>query len=180
MNGERNITKRTQQDPVNIEFRQISAQDESFLYRLYASTRQEELAQTGWDEIEKENFLKMQFAAQHKFYREQFSRAAFNLILLDKMPIGRLYLDRRRDEIRIIDIALLPAYRCQGLGTKLMNDILTEARTRGLPVRIHVESFNRALGLYQRLGFRKIGDHGVYYLMEWTPDGMQGSLSPEK
>ena len=180
MNSERNINNRTHREPLNIQFRPISAQDESLLYRLYASTRQEELAQTGWNEIEKENFLKMQFAAQHKFYREQFSKAAFNLVLLDKMPIGRLYLDRRRDEIRIIDIALLPAYRCQGLGTKLMNDILTEARSRELSVRIHVESFNRALGLYQRLGFRKIGDYGVYYLMEWTPDIVQGSLSLEK
>jgi ribosomal protein S18 acetylase RimI-like enzyme len=33
-----------------------------------------------------------------------------------------------------------------------------------------VELFNRALRLYERLGFRRVGDHGPYYLMEWTPD----------
>ena len=38
-----------------------------------------------------------------------------------------------------------------------------------LPVRIHVEQYNPALGLYHRLGFREISDKGVYWLLEWKP-----------
>ena len=122
-----------------------------------------------WSESEKAEFLRQQFEAQHRFYREQFADAAFDIVLLDDRPVGRLYVDRRADEIRIIDIALLPEARGRGVGTSLMNDLLAEAARRGQPVRIHVERNNPALRLYGRLGFEQIEDQGVYYLMEWRP-----------
>jgi len=147
----------------------IKPQDTEFLYDVYASTRQEELAALDWDEGEKEAFLRMQFRAQHTYYTDQFAGAAFDLIVSGGRPVGRLYLDRRQGELRIIDIALLPEYRRQGIGSRLLKEILAEAQQAGLPVRIHVERNNPALGLYQRLGFRRIEDQGVYYLMEWTP-----------
>ena len=153
----------------SVKFRPIALEDEEFLYRVYASTRDDELAQLDWDDGQKETFLRMQFAAQHKFYTEQFHQAAFQVILLDKEPIGRLYLDRRDDEIRLIDIALLPPHRNKGIGHAILKDILAEGELASLPVRIHVERFNPALRLYQRLGFRRTGDNGVYYLMEWFP-----------
>jgi ribosomal protein S18 acetylase RimI-like enzyme len=136
---------------------------------LYASTRQEEMALVDWPAEKKAEFLQMQFQAQHTFYMEQFKGAAFDLLVLNGQPIGRLYLDRRVDELRIIDIALLPEYRNQGLGSRLMQKILAEAEAAGLPVRIHVEHYNPARRLYQRLGFKEIETNGVYYLMEWTP-----------
>ena len=100
--------------------RPIKEEDQSFLYRLYASTRQEELAVLDWSEAQKEAFLQMQFNAQHKFYTEQFSQAEFQIIEQDQEPIGRLYVDRRDDEIRLIDIALLPAYRNRGIGSSYL------------------------------------------------------------
>ena len=154
----------------SIRFRSITSDDENFLYRLYASTRQEELAQTSWTEAEKEIFLKQQFSAQHQFYMKQFKRAKFDVVLKNSKPIGRLYVDRREDEIRLIDIALMPEFRNMGIGTSLLNDLLDEARKVNKPLRIHVEKYNPALQLYQRLNFKEIKDTGVYYLMEWTPE----------
>lgn len=151
-------------------FRPISENDQSFLYVLYASTRQEELLQTGWTDFEKENFLRQQFIAQHHFYQEQFSQAQFNIIQISDKPIGRLYIDHRKDEIRIIDIALLPEYRNQGIGSALLADIIADATQAHMPLRIHVERYNPALRLYKRLGFVHISDTGVYYLMEKLPD----------
>jgi ribosomal protein S18 acetylase RimI-like enzyme len=152
-----------------ISFRPITQEDEPFLCRLYASTREDELAVVPWSQAEKDAFLEMQFNAQHTYYQEQFKQASFDLVLLAGQPIGRLYLDRRRDELRIIDIALLPQYRRRGIGSRLLQQVLAEADTAVLPVRIHVEHNNPALKLYHRLGFRRIGDQGVYFLMEWTP-----------
>ena len=85
------------------------------------------------------------------------------------MPVGRLYVARWQDEIRIVDIALLPPYRNTGLGTTILRDLLAEAAVAHKPVRIHVEKFNPALRLYERLGFVPIADKGVYLFMEWTP-----------
>jgi ribosomal protein S18 acetylase RimI-like enzyme len=91
------------------------------------------------------------------------------VILVDQQPAGRLYVARWPEEIRIVDIALLPQYRNAGVGTTLLQELQVEAVQAGKPLRIHVEQFNPALGLYRRLGFRVIEDRGVYFLMEWTP-----------
>jgi ribosomal protein S18 acetylase RimI-like enzyme len=156
-----------------ITLRPVTSDDEPFLYRVYASTREEELAPLGWDETQKEAFLRTQFNAQHVFYQEQFTSADFNIILAEDKPIGRLYVDRRDDEIRIVEIALLPEHRNSGIGSALLKILLTEAAAASKPVRIHVERFNPALRLYERLGFIQVGDNGVYYLMEWSPDESQ-------
>ena len=152
-----------------IRFRPIQEQDLPFLFQLYASTRAEELAVTPWSDEEKHAFLEMQFNAQHQFYQERFAAAQFDLILLAEQPIGRLYLDRRDDEIRIIDIALMPEQRNRGIGGQLLSDLLNEAAQAELPLRIHVEQNNPALRLYQRLGFQHVEENGVYYLMEARP-----------
>ena len=152
----------------SIKLRPIVPADEAFLYQVYASTRTEELAVTGWDEAQKDQFLRTQFTAQHRYYQQTFPAASYQVILWQDRPAGRLYVDRRADEISIIDIALLPEYRGLGIGSVLLKEILAEASAARKPVRIYVERFNRALRLYERLGFRMIGDTGVYFHLEWT------------
>ena len=126
-----------------------------------------------WDADEKEHFLRWQFDAQHKYYQENYPRARFDVILAGERPVGRLYVDRREDEIRIVDIALLPEHRGAGIGGWLMGELLAEADAAGVPVRIHVERNNPAMRLYHRLGFTETGDTGVYWLMERTPCGQK-------
>ena len=152
-----------------LSFRPIEDADEEFLFRLYASTRAEELSVVPWSEEEKTRFLQMQFAAQHKHYQEHFSDAQFSIVLMGGEAVGRLYVHSRSEEIRVVDIAFLPQHRGQGLGARLMGDVLREGQQANKPVRIHVEKNNPALRLYHRLGFKEIGDTGVYFLMEWCP-----------
>jgi len=87
---------------------------------------------------------------------------------LDGQRVGRLYVSRWSDEIRIVDIALLPDSCNRGIGTTLLRQLQAEAHASGKPLRIHVERFNPALRLYERLGFREIADRGVYLFMEWS------------
>jgi len=145
--------------------------DASFLLRVYASTRAEELAQTGWSEAQKDAFLRQQFEAQTQHYREHFDGARFDVIECDAEAVGRLIVWRSRDEIRVVDIALLPAFRGRGVGEGLLRPILTEAAERGLPVHIHVERANPALRLYGRLGFEPIAERGLYLQLEWRAGG---------
>jgi ribosomal protein S18 acetylase RimI-like enzyme len=154
----------------SLALRPITPADRELLYRIYAGTRAEELAVTGWDDSQKAAFLQMQFDAQHRYYMENYRDARFQVIEWDRAPVGRLYLVRWSDEIRIIDIALMPEYRGRGLGTQLVRNIQADARQAGLPVTIHVERFNPALSLYARLGFHVVEDKGVYLLLKWTPE----------
>ncbi|MCB1057052.1 MAG: GNAT family N-acetyltransferase [Acidobacteria bacterium] len=153
-----------------IERRAITDDDLPFLSRLYASTREEELAPLPWSDEQKRVFLEQQFNAQHVFYQQQFPDAVFDVLLVGGEPAGRLYLVRWTREIRIVDIALLPEFRGRGLGGGLLEGILDEGRREGKKVSIHVERNNPAMHLYRRLGFVDVEDKGVYLLMEWQPE----------
>jgi GNAT superfamily N-acetyltransferase len=157
--------------PPAVAFRPIAPDDAPFLYRVYASTREEELRPLPWTAAQKDAFLRQQFQAQHTFYQEHYEGTRFEVILRDGQPIGRLYVARWAAELRIVDIALLPEHRGAGIGTAILQGLLAEAAAAGKPVRIHVERLNPAQRLYERLGFVPIEDKGVYYLMEWRPGG---------
>ena len=97
-----------------VTLRPICPEDEPFLYHVYASTRQDELALVEWDEAQKTAFLQMQFTAQHRYYEEYYPHTAFQIILRDGQPVGRLYVYRGPREMRIVDIALLQPTATKG------------------------------------------------------------------
>lgn len=141
--------------------------DHELLVDLYGSTREQELAQVGWAPGERDAFVRMQFAAQDADYRMRNPHASFDVVEVAGRPAGRLYVDRREAEIRIVDIALLPQFRGLGVGSGLIGRLQSEAAECGKPLTIHVEVHNPAALLYERLGFRPVSERGLYRRMEW-------------
>lgn len=150
-----------------VTLRPARPDDEPFLYELYCSTRDEDLAAEELNSPQQQMLLRMQFIGQQHSYKAQYTRADHDIILLDNVAIGRVMVERGDQEIRGVDIALLPAYRSTGIGGVIIQDLLDEARRAGKPFRIQVVRTNRARRLYDRLGFREIGDTGTHYVMEW-------------
>lgn len=163
---------------MTIGLRPALSGDEEFLFSVYASTRAEEMALVDWTPAQKDAFLRMQFHAQDQYYKEYYSGAEFQVILLDGQPVGRLYVHRMMDEIHVLDISLLPLYRGQGIGTHLLNAILEEGTEKNLPVTIYVEQFNPAMHFYERLGFRLAEERGVHYFMRWLPPMLEKDEDP--
>ena len=151
-----------------VTLRPVTDADQEFLIGVYAATRDEELAQVEWPEGQREAFVRMQFEAQDTSYRAQNPRGSFDVIEVAGRPVGRLYVDRRPGEIRIVDIALLPEARGSGVGSALIERLCREASVAGCFVSIHVEIHNRAAELYARLGFRVAVQSGVYRRLEWS------------
>jgi RimJ/RimL family protein N-acetyltransferase len=152
----------------SVRLRPVRADDEDFLFELYASTRAAELERTGWDETAKLGFLRMQFAAQRAYYASQFAAAQFDVIEADSTPVGRLYVLRDQAEIRIIDVTLLPSWCHRGIGTRLIGAILEEARASTRSVALSVDRWNAgAHRLYVRLGFREESSDEVYVRMRY-------------
>jgi ribosomal protein S18 acetylase RimI-like enzyme len=148
-----------------VTLRPSGPRDRELLYRVYASTRAEELANVPWDDDAKDGFLRAQFDAQDRWWREHYAGASFDVVLVDGEPAGRLYVYANEDEIRIVDIALLPEHRGRGIGSALLAGVLADSRR----VTIHVERMNPALRLYERLGFELAEDRGVYLFLERPP-----------
>lgn len=153
----------------DVQYRHMTDSDMAFLSALYRSTREDELNSVPWSDAEKNNFIAMQFDAQHTHYQKHYPDALWLIIAQEQTPIGRLYLERWTSEHRIIDIALTTQTRAKGIGTAILRDLQTEAASANKKIGIHVEKVNPAMTLYHRLGFKAVEDKGVYDLLEWTP-----------
>jgi ribosomal protein S18 acetylase RimI-like enzyme len=148
--------------------RLASADDDGWQCAIYASTRADELALTGWSAAQCESFVRQQHQAQQQHYRRHFPASCCQLILVDGAVAGRLWVDRRDDRLHVLDIALLPAFRNLGLGTRCLQALADEAATTGRDVSIQVEIHNPARRLYERLGFIAEGEpQGLHQPMRW-------------
>jgi ribosomal protein S18 acetylase RimI-like enzyme len=155
--------------PGTLDLRPATPKDRDFLLSLYASTRADELAMVAWPDAQKAAFVSMQFEAQDRAYRSTYPEGRFLVVTSGADAVGRLYVARLPDEIRVIDLTLLPDYRGTGIGSKLLAEIIAESEAAGLPVTLHVEQGNRARRLYERLGFVTVSADDVYEMMERPP-----------
>ncbi len=157
-----------------LSLRPIKEGDNSVLCKIYGSTREKELSRINyWSDYQKQSFIEQQFLAQHEYYQKNYVGASFFIIQKKEEVIGRLYIQEnyKGQSIRIIDISLLPKWRNLRIGSGILKDIMESADELKLPVSIHVESFNPAKKLYEKLGFSKVSEtNGVYHLMEWKPE----------
>jgi len=153
-----------------ITLRTVSAADDEFLLSVYHSTREEELAQATWEPGQKEFFVRWQFELQRREYDSRFPSAEYDVILIDDKPAGRIWIGTDDDEIRLLDIALLPEFQNQGVGTFLLSLLIEEATRANKRLRhmVFVHN-NEAHRFYERLGFLVIEDLGAYKHMEFRP-----------
>jgi GNAT superfamily N-acetyltransferase len=143
--------------------------DGDFLLSLYASTRRAELAALGWSQDQKDAFIRMQFDARERHYRTAFPAAAYSVICAAGERAGRLIADRTEAAIVIVDIALVPPLRRQGIGTLLVGRLLAEADAGQVAVRCHVQHESDARWFWQRAGFRALASDGAYVALERQP-----------
>lgn len=161
----------------SVTLRPERPEDGPFLLALFAQTRSALLELLPKDRIITETILRQQFQLQTSHYRGYYPAAMFFIVELDDSPAGRLVVDRSGQEILVIDVSLLQEYQNRGIGSGLLQNLLSDAKSEGQAVRLHVERGNPALRLYYRLGFRPIQDGDVYLKMEWRADGGQSRYS---
>lgn len=154
---------------LRIELRPETEEDAEFLARLYRETRAAEVAQWGWPPEQQALFLKMQFEAQRRGLRQSYPDAAGRIIRVGNADAGRMLVAEKPDEIHLVDIALLEAYRNRGVGTELLIGLQGDCERRKVPLRLQVLVGNSARRLYLRLGFVETSADAMYVRMEWRP-----------
>ena len=147
----------------------ISDADFPFLMEVYRSTRERELAIINWSEIQKDNFIEFQFNAQHSYYLHTFPGIDLFIVKRKTDKVGRLYIWRNAEEIRIVDIIILPGFRNRGIGSAILKQLAEEADQKNKILTMHVEKQNPAVDLYVRFGFERIKEEGTHFYMERKP-----------
>ena len=153
----------------NVTLRPVGPDDRDFLVAVYGSTRADEMALVPWTDEQRYAFIQHQFTAQTNHYAQKYPEASHDIILSDDRQVGRLYVARLDQEIRIVDITLLPAERNAGIGSYLIKQLLDEANRSGKITRIFVEEFNPSRSLFERLGFSPSEQHGIHLLLQCNP-----------
>jgi ribosomal protein S18 acetylase RimI-like enzyme len=147
-----------------VERRPAAVADEPFLRALYASTRPEV---AGWPDEPREAFLAQQFDAQRTGWGEMFPDSRHDVIVVGERPVGRVWVHWPAAECLIVDLALLPEHRRQGIGTQVVEELLVDADRAGVPARAHVERTNTpSLAFWTRLGFREVAGDALFIEIE--------------
>lgn len=145
--------------------------ERAFLSTLYAGTRADELSVVAWPQEQKDAFLQQQFRLQRQHYRQHYADAGFWIIEHRHRSAGRLYVFDGPSEVRLMDIALVPACQRQGIGTALVRALQDHAARCGKSLTLHVEPANPVKRLYRRLGFTIEAERGAYQFLRWIPPG---------
>ena len=156
-----------------LSLRSVAKSDEEFLLSVYAGTRESELSQVTWADGQREAFVRWQFEMQRQQYDARFPDAEYKVILVNDEPAGRIWIGRSNSEIRLLDIAVTPAFQNRGVGTRLLKELIAESDRSGKRLRHMVFVLNNdAHRFYERLGFVEIEDVGGYKHMEYKRDKM--------
>src|SRR3979409_1742429 len=153
----------------SISVRPVTTGDEEFLLEIYKSSRGDDLRGLGWAEDRISEFLGMQYEAQQNFYETEYKRTTDEIILWESKSPGRLIGEPREHEIRLVRGAVVPEPRNRSIGSFLIQKLQDEARREKKPPRLQVIRFNRAVNLFERLGFVRTSETGTHFQMEWTP-----------
>lgn len=164
-----------------VSLRPVGAEDEETLLKIYSSTREEEMQQAAdWTAEQKEMFLRWQLEMQRRDYEARFPEADYRLILFEGVPVGRLWVARTPEQIRLLDIAILPEFQKRKIGTYLLVNLIRESEATATPLRHMIFKLNtEARRFYERLGFRLVEDDRMYLLMERHPDKQGRSQKAE-
>lgn len=153
--------------PAEVTLRDVLPEDEPWLAALYATTRDDlQLV----PEPQRQRLVDFQFRAQQQQYVTNWPNARNYIVSIGAEPAGRMIVAHGGSEMRLVDIALLPTHRGQGIAGSLIGDLIAEARRERLPLRLSVMNNNPARRLYERLGFVAIDESDLHVEMEKAPE----------
>ncbi len=153
-----------------VELRPAAPSDEPFLRELDGGVAAERLGQGGLDPDTLATLVEMQVVARRRDRAASYPDADEQLIMLDGRLVGAVLIDRSRERILIIDLALMPDARQRGIASTILAGLAEEAARPGVRLRATTQSTNvSARRLYARAGFREVVDDGLNVSFERQP-----------
>jgi len=137
--------------------------DADFLAALYLATRPD-LGALPVPRSVIEGIARHQQQLQLEDYARRYPGAETWLVEEEGMAVARLVLDRSEEALRVVDLAVAPAARRQGIARELLTAL--QARGGAIALRVRVEN-SAARALYASLGFTVRRDEGAALELAW-------------
>ena len=141
-------------------------EDEPFVRQLVTDYATADLAAWSWPQPMRDHLVGIQYTQRRQNIRSNHPKADSKIILVDGKPSGWLVVSSSEDEIHVIEIIILPEHRGMGIGSEVLGQVMAESDRSGRPISLTVRTNNRALRLYQRLGFQRAGGDEIQHFME--------------
>lgn len=155
---------------IRITLRPVEAADEWMLRALLAESVRGQLRASPLTPPELELLIEMQFRERAARSHSGDGELQQSVVLIDGVEVGYLVLDRRPGETRIVDVALLAAFRGRGFGSSLLRSLQLEAAGAGRLMGLRVARDSAAQWLCRRLGFREVAADELHVEMAWEAD----------
>jgi len=155
--------------PDGLYMRPACGSDKGFIETLYKTTR-DDLRMIDAEDDYIEELIDMQHQAQTIGYGDKFPNAMYFIVEKHNESVGRVVVDFGPNEIRVVDIALIPKARGKGFGKGVIQSIQMAATSTRVPLLLAVEHANlSARQLYASLGFQLEERSDLHDLLIWYP-----------
>lgn len=153
-NSHENISNRAAPNP---QLMPAATENEDFIFEVFEVTMKDYVAWAwGWDK-----------EVQRKRLLSEKNLTGFQLIMLQEEKVGALLLEKTAHQHYLRTIFLLPKFHGQGIGREIVLSLQDDARIAMKPLGLRVIQVNPARRLYERLGFKVIGQDEKTLLMQW-------------
>lgn len=142
-----------------MNMRPATAGDQPVLFEVHRSVFRSHIEKLwGWDEVwQRENFA------------SEFASATTSVIEEDGRIAGYIQVMEKHDRIYVQNVAISEAFQGKGIGTQLLEGLQSNAAARKVPLQLSVFRTNTpAQRLYERLGFRPVGETQTHVEMSWA------------
>lgn len=109
--------------------------------------------------------------------RAQATSGTAQVIELNRVEAGWLVIERHTSHFQLEQLFVLPEYQNQGIGTRIVKDLIEEASCLTLPVRLRVLAVNPAQRFYVRMGFSVVEVAQERVLMERVPQHIHATVT---
>lgn len=138
-------------------YRKALETDIGYLLQLRKETMDEHLVNSGIFSNEDDQLLRITYL---------FDQA--KIVVLNNQNVGLLKLDEKENRIEIVQIQIDPKFQKRGLGQQIIKDVIKNALAENKEVFLSVLKVNPAKNLYERLGFKIIGEDESSFMMLFT------------
>jgi GNAT superfamily N-acetyltransferase len=153
--------------PPDFYLRSDHEHDQEFIDTLYRSTR-EDLLMLPMDPVFIDNLIRSQQQIHALGVQQNYPNAQTIILEYQRQALGRMVFEHAADDIRLIDIAVLPSAQRQGRARYMLLYLQQMAGTRQASLSLRVVKNNlKARSLYLSAGFQIVDEDEISEQMRW-------------